>query len=367
MERGSSSSPSSSFSTAAGADSFINGLNFGKKVYFEGVSSGLQTKSGGGQSLAPPSSARKGRAGVVQPPICQVEGCNADLSDAKAYYSRHKVCGAHSKFPKAFVEGIEQRFCQQCSRFHQLPEFDQGKRSCRRRLAGHNERRRKPPPRSLLPPRCGTLPSSIFDNRTKAGGFVTNFSTYPMLSGSDTWPNIIPEPGLENQAIVTGKHQAPWKSNSQNSLPDLLQGSTTSPTCSAGSLVSPEECFCGVSDSSSALSLLSSQPWSSRNQSSSPDMNIFSGPNQTAIVQSSATPCASLGQFSFLSWDFKSGQANDMSNEMCPDLGLVQVPHPGNSQYNGELGLSQPTKDQFHELKHSRGYDSSVQHMRWSL
>lgn len=29
------------------------------------------------------------------------------------------------------------------SRFHLLEEFDEGKRSCRRRLAGHNRRRRK--------------------------------------------------------------------------------------------------------------------------------------------------------------------------------------------------------------------------------
>lgn len=29
-------------------------------------------------------------------------------------------------------------------RFHVLTEFDEEKRSCRRRLAGHNERRRKP-------------------------------------------------------------------------------------------------------------------------------------------------------------------------------------------------------------------------------
>lgn len=39
-----------------------------------------------------------------------------------------------------------QRFCQQCSRFHLLQEFDEGKRSCRRRLAGHNRRRRKTHP-----------------------------------------------------------------------------------------------------------------------------------------------------------------------------------------------------------------------------
>lgn len=29
------------------------------------------------------------------------------------------------------------------NRFHMLQEFDEGKRSCRRRLAGHNKRRRK--------------------------------------------------------------------------------------------------------------------------------------------------------------------------------------------------------------------------------
>lgn len=41
-------------------------------------------------------------------------------------------------------------------RFHLLSEFDEGKRSCRRRLAGHNRRRRKTQPedvtsRLLLP------------------------------------------------------------------------------------------------------------------------------------------------------------------------------------------------------------------------
>lgn len=31
-------------------------------------------------------------------------------------------------------------------RFHSLAEFDEGKRSCRKRLDGHNRRRRKPQP-----------------------------------------------------------------------------------------------------------------------------------------------------------------------------------------------------------------------------
>uniref|UniRef100_A0A5B6Z6W2 Putative LIGULELESS1 protein n=1 Tax=Davidia involucrata TaxID=16924 RepID=A0A5B6Z6W2_DAVIN len=79
-----------------------------------------------------------------QTPFCQVHGCKKDLSASKDYHKRHKVCEIHSKTPKVIVNGIEQRFCQQCSRFHLLAEFDDGKRSCRKRLAGHNERRRKP-------------------------------------------------------------------------------------------------------------------------------------------------------------------------------------------------------------------------------
>ncbi|KAF3525682.1 hypothetical protein F2Q69_00051150 [Brassica cretica] len=67
-----------------------------------------------------------------------------DLSSSKDYHKRHRVCEAHSKTSVVIVNGVEQRFCQQCSRFHFLSEFDNGKRSCRRRLAGHNERRRKP-------------------------------------------------------------------------------------------------------------------------------------------------------------------------------------------------------------------------------
>ncbi|XWS53451.1 hypothetical protein CRYUN_Cryun10bG0002500 [Craigia yunnanensis] len=78
--------------------------------------------------------------------VCQVEDCRADLSNAKDYHRRHKVCHMHSKASKALVGNVMQRFCQQCSRFHVLQEFDEGKRSCRRRLAGHNRRRRKTHP-----------------------------------------------------------------------------------------------------------------------------------------------------------------------------------------------------------------------------
>ncbi|CAK8535077.1 unnamed protein product [Lathyrus sativus] len=90
-------------------------------------------------------SGRKGpnRGGRFSSPTCQAETCEADLTFAKRYHRRHKVCEVHSKAPSVVVAGLRQRFCQQCSRFHELAEFDEAKRSCRRRLARHNERRRK--------------------------------------------------------------------------------------------------------------------------------------------------------------------------------------------------------------------------------
>lgn len=80
---------------------------------------------------------------------CSVDGCTADLSKCRDYHRRHRVCEQHSKTPKVTIGGHEQRFCQQCSRFHSLVEFDEGKRSCRKRLDGHNRRRRKPQPESF--------------------------------------------------------------------------------------------------------------------------------------------------------------------------------------------------------------------------
>ncbi|XP_011034772.1 PREDICTED: squamosa promoter-binding-like protein 14 isoform X2 [Populus euphratica] len=104
----------------------------------------------------PSKRVRSGSPGNGSYPTCQVDNCKEDLTKAKDYHRRHKVCEVHSKATKALVGKQMQRFCQQCSRFHPLTEFDEGKRSCRRRLAGHNRRRRKTQPedvtsRLLLP------------------------------------------------------------------------------------------------------------------------------------------------------------------------------------------------------------------------
>ncbi|KAL2556464.1 Squamosa promoter-binding-like protein 1 [Forsythia ovata] len=113
------------------------------QLYKEGIS---RIERGGGNCGRTPGKKTKFTGATSSRAVCQVEDCRADLSKARDYHRRHKVCEMHSKANKALIGNVMQRFCQQCSRFHALQEFDEGKRSCRRRLAGHNKRRRKTQP-----------------------------------------------------------------------------------------------------------------------------------------------------------------------------------------------------------------------------
>ncbi|KAB2090497.1 hypothetical protein ES319_A03G126900v1 [Gossypium barbadense] len=118
-----------------------------------------------------------------QVPSCLVDGCTADLSKCRDYHRRHKVCEVHSKTPKVSIRGQEQRFCQQCSRFHSLVEFDEGKRSCRKRLDGHNRRRRKPQPNALTV-NSGSLLSNPPGSRYLLFSGPQIFSTKSMTDSS---------------------------------------------------------------------------------------------------------------------------------------------------------------------------------------
>ncbi|PPD69641.1 hypothetical protein GOBAR_DD33480 [Gossypium barbadense] len=136
------------FEASVGSGEPLLSLKLGKQTYFEDVCTGSNSKTSS-YSATPgpsPSPAKRSKPNCQTKHIlrCQVEGCNLDLSSAKDYHRKHRVCESHSKSPKVIVGGLELRFCQQCSRFHALSEFDEKKRSCRRRLSDHNARRRKP-------------------------------------------------------------------------------------------------------------------------------------------------------------------------------------------------------------------------------
>ncbi|ESQ44723.1 hypothetical protein EUTSA_v10003215mg [Eutrema salsugineum] len=147
--KGMNTSPSLELSFGSGDP--VLGLKLGKRTYFEDFLDVENAKVSAlpvslASSSASPVKKSKSVSQRLQTPHCQVEGCNLDLSSAKDYHRKHRICENHSKFPKVVVSGVERRFCQQCSRFHCLSEFDEKKRSCRRRLSDHNARRRKPNP-----------------------------------------------------------------------------------------------------------------------------------------------------------------------------------------------------------------------------
>ncbi|KAI0501622.1 hypothetical protein KFK09_016567 [Dendrobium nobile] len=124
-------------------------------------------------------------------PMCQVDDCKADLSNAKDYHRRHKVCELHSKTAKALVGKQMQRFCQQCSRFHPLTEFDEGKRSCRRRLAGHNRRRRKTQPEDAS---TTNLVPGIQDGKASGSVDIVNLlAILARLQGKPTSMSPLPD------------------------------------------------------------------------------------------------------------------------------------------------------------------------------
>ncbi|KAJ0776970.1 putative transcription factor SBP family [Helianthus annuus] len=217
------------------------------------------------RTLSSSSLERSEQKGVCSStPFCKVYGCNKNLSDCKEYYKRHKVCEVHSKTSKVIVDGVEQRFCQQCSRFHLVREFDDGKRSCRKRLAGHNERRRKP----QVGQRHGRLLPSYNNNISVEGN---EFKESPGARPSFPIPNNHHSPYQQMQESKVG-----WDMNledcrsghdlqSTSSITDeqLHSTSSTNPRfineCTRASLSSP----------ASARSLLSSQSMSTSTHSSS--------------------------------------------------------------------------------------------------
>ncbi|KAK6913830.1 SBP domain [Dillenia turbinata] len=76
---------------------------------------------------------------------CQVPDCGTDISELKGYHRRHRVCLRCANASAVTLDGESKRYCQQCGKFHILPDFDEGKRSCRRKLERHNNRRRRKP------------------------------------------------------------------------------------------------------------------------------------------------------------------------------------------------------------------------------
>ena len=73
--------------------------------------------------------------------LCQVPGCEVEVGKLKDFNLRCRVCKEHSKADYVVMaDGESHRFCQQCNKFQNLNEFEEGKRGCREKLMIHNVR-----------------------------------------------------------------------------------------------------------------------------------------------------------------------------------------------------------------------------------
>ncbi|XP_010506029.1 PREDICTED: squamosa promoter-binding-like protein 9 [Camelina sativa] len=368
MEMGSNSGPglgpgqAESGGSSTESSSFSGGLMFGQKIYFEDGGGGSGSSSSGVGSNRRVRGGGSGQSGQI--PRCQVEGCGTDLTNAKGYYSRHRVCGMHSKTPKVIVGGLEQRFCQQCSRFHQLPEFDLEKRSCRRRLAGHNERRRKPQPASLsvLSSRYGRIAPSLYGNAD--AGMNGSFLGNQEMGWTSTRT-------LDTRVIRRPVSAPSWQINPMNVFSQGSVGGGGSSFSSPDIMDTKPESYKGMGDSNCALSLLSNphQPQDNNNNNT---WRASSGFCPMTVTMAQPPPAPSQHQYLNPPWVFK-----DDDNDMSPVLNLGRFTEPDNCQIsNGTTTIGDQfelsdhhhqSRRQYIEDENTRAYDSSSHHNNWSL
>lgn len=213
-------------------------------------------------------------------------------------------------------------------RFHTLSEFDEGKRSCRRRLAGHNQRRRKPQPYSTAMKSARFASTFYDDGRLSSILMARSPFMHPRIAsnleensfdfklggyGKGAWPRV----KAEDESSYDGQLSANTLSrHNAERLLFLLQGSKTVPggainqdihqyrqssrdhvgqslslSSSSGEnlagldVISAPHSLSGVSDSGCALSLLSIQSGGSRSSgSASFDMTMRSGLTMDQLI-----------------------------------------------------------------------------------
>ncbi|KAJ0972526.1 hypothetical protein J5N97_020485 [Dioscorea zingiberensis] len=273
----------------------LGGLGEGWKI--QPTMSEMPSGSGSSKRARTPNNGR-------QVASCLVDGCKSDLSKCREYHRRHKVCEAHSKTQMVMVAGKEQRFCQQCSRFHSLVEFDEVKRSCRKRLDGHNRRRRKPQPD----------PTASFFATHQGSRFISYPPMFPAAVQSLTWPGIIK---IENETFCNNQPMSypGWQQEAPSSFsisfkdgkkfPFLHCGNTKDSACQSllkniASGNSSTKAFpdgvARIRSSECALSLLSSPTGAAMNldQMVTADQIPFGQPLISAL------PYSALGQYSGL-------------------------------------------------------------------
>ncbi|KAK1436022.1 hypothetical protein QVD17_01797 [Tagetes erecta] len=127
---------------------------------------------------------------------CQVPGCETDISELKGYHKRHRVCLRCANASSVVLDDQNKRYCQQCGKFHVLSDFDEGKRSCRRKLERHNNRRRRKPTDYKA---SGLQSTSEYDDESVKGR--KSVSTEEAAAGGDPNSISINAQNIQNDSV----------------------------------------------------------------------------------------------------------------------------------------------------------------------
>ncbi|CAL9129966.1 unnamed protein product [Musa textilis] len=245
-------------------------------------------------------------------------------------------------------------------RFHLLSEFDQGKRSCRRRLAGHNERRRKPP--GTFASCYGRLASSFHEGPGRFKSFLVDFS-HPKFSSStgDVWPTA-----SAGDRVVTNEClavlDAPTHAALLHGTRPCYQGPLAGNFCSPVELP-PGEVLAGLSNSSCALSLLSTHPWSSN---SAGNLSVIPA-NSTFDVPPPSTRSVIPGNSTTTSWGLRGHGGRTIPHEIQHEMGLAEETEASDTHFSGQVGFAPHENGQCLDHGSGRACDHSVPGMHWSL
>lgn len=209
--------------------------------------------------------------------------------------------------------------------------------------------------------------NSIFDgifvlaeDTSRFRSFLMDFS-YPRTQSSarDVWPTA------RSGDLMAGGNQ--WQGSSNAPCSDaVVTHPYIHPTSHYTSELPPSECLAGVSDSSCALSLLSTQPWGTatapRNRAPS-NSTISGGLDGMRMGQELVVTSSCMAH----PWGFKNHGACTTSHENQHATGLGHFDENGSGQFSGELELALQGNRHCPEHGPARVYDHSSNGMHWSL
>ena len=199
------------------------------------------------------------------------------------------------------------------------------------------------------------------DYSGRGGGFLMEFASYPKLTAR----NVLPTPKSAQPVSENQTATLTWQANLETPSDIFLQGSLGG-TSFPGPRHPPVETYTGVTDSSCALSLLSSQTWGPRNMAPNVELNNLLNFNGTPMTTqlAASSHVAAVHQLPNASWYFKGIDSGNCPHEVVADIGLGQNSQPfHHTHLPGELDVSQQGRRHYMDLGQSRAYESP----HWSL